>query len=112
MAPTPTINVNPSSLTFSKVTINTISDAQTFKVTGNNLNGPLTITPPNNFRVSPTTITAAEAAAGKTVKVWFMAPAQPGTYSGNITISDGNGGATDKSVAVTGTAIRESEYDP
>jgi hypothetical protein len=105
VAPTRTITVNPTSLEFKDVNVGTQSSVQTFTVTGQNLSGNLTVTPPTNFTVSPTTISAADAAAGKTVRVWFNAPDSIGKYTGIITVS--GGGASSKTVNVTGYAIPE-----
>ena len=53
------------------------------------------------FSVSPTTITASEAAAGKTVTVTYT-PTAAGTHNCTITLS--SPGADNKTVSLTGTA--------
>ncbi len=74
----------------------------TFTVTGSNLTGNVTLSVSGTgFSVSPTTITASEAAAGKTVTVTYN-PTTGGTHNGTITLK--STGAEDKTVSLTGTA--------
>ena len=74
----------------------------TFTVTGSNLTGNVTLTVSGTgFSVSPTTISASEAAAGKTVTVTYN-PTAAGTHNGTITLK--STGATNKTVSLTGTA--------
>ena len=92
-SPSPTITVNPTT-----VVIPEDSHSGKFTVIGSNLTGPLTIKCNNSyFIVSSTTITAAEAAAGKTVTV-ICKPTASGDCSGTITIS--GGGADSKTIRV------------
>lgn len=92
-SPSPTITVNPTT-----VVIPEDSNSGKFTVIGSNLTGPLTIKCNNsNFTVSPTTITVAGAAAGKTVTVTCK-PTASGNCSGTITIS--GGGADSKTIRV------------
>ena len=76
-----------------------------FVVTGMNLNGPLTLTSDNEdvFYVEPETLTAAEAAAGATITLYYN-PTIVGIQSAVITIS--GGGAPDASVVVTGNGTK------
>ncbi len=100
--PTPTITVNPTSLAFGTV-IKGKTSSKTFTVKGTDLTGSLTISSNNsNFTVSPTTITAAQAAEGKTVTVTYK-PSAAGSHSGTITVS--GGGAAAKTVSVTGKCV-------
>lgn len=97
-----TITTSPTSLPFGSV-IKGKSVSKTIKVTGTNLTGSLTLKSNNSlFTLSSTTITAAEAATGKTVTVTYK-PTAKGSNSGTITIS--GGGATSKTVYMTGNCI-------
>ncbi|MGD0591292.1 MAG: BACON domain-containing carbohydrate-binding protein [Bacteroidota bacterium] len=114
--PAPAITVNPTSLSFGSVIVNTTSSQQTYTVTGANLSpasGNITITAPSGFQISTTSgsgfassITVAYnggALASTTVYVRFT-PTAITSYSGNITTS--GGGATTQNVAVSGTGIQ------
>ncbi len=97
-APTvPTIAVNPAT-----VTINTepnTAGTGSFTVTGTNLTGDINLAVSGDgFAVNPTTITAAEAANGKSVLVTYS-PQEEGTFDGTITLT--SEGAETKTVAVT-----------
>jgi len=98
----PKITTSVSSLAFGNV----VKDKQkslTFMVTGTDLTGSLTLSSNNsNFTVSPTTITASEAAAGKTITITYK-PTTAGSHSGTITIS--GGGAASKMVSVSGKGV-------
>ena len=97
-----TITTSPTSLAFGNV-IKGKSVSKTIKVTGTSLTGSLTLsTNSSYYTVSPTTITAAEAKAGKTVTVTFK-PTAEGSYSGKITISGGS--AASKTVSLTGICV-------
>ncbi len=98
----PNITTTTSSLAFGSVVKgNTVS--KTFSVTGTDLTGNLTLSCNNSYyTVSPTTITAAQAAAGKTVTVTYK-PTAAGTHNANVTIS--GGGASPKTVSVSGTCV-------
>ena len=96
------ITAEPGSLTFNNIVGE--SATKTFTVTGTNLTGPLTLTLNNAngvYSITPTTISAADAAAGKTVTVTY-APTTFGNNDASITIS--GGGATAITVNLTGTA--------
>ena len=98
----PAITTSPSTLAFGDVVKgNTVS--KTFTVTGTDLTGPLSVTSNNSyFTVSPTTITAANAANGVTVTVKYK-PTAVGSHSGTITISGGD--AASKTISVTGKCV-------
>lgn len=97
----PNYTTSVSTLSFGSV-VKGKSLPKTFTVKGN-LNSNLTLKSSNsNFIVSPTTITPAQAAAGKTVTVTYK-PTAIGSHSGVITIS--GGGATTKKVSVSGKCI-------
>ena len=98
---TPTLTVTPTSLNMSAYTGETAT--ATFKVTGADLTGNVTLTKSGSsvFSITPTTITAANAANGVNVTVTY-APTATGTQTGTITIA--SSGAESKTVTLTGTA--------
>ena len=98
---TPKLTVNPTSLSMTANTGATVT--KTFTVTGTNLNGNvnLTMSGANVFSITPTTITAANAANGVNVTVTY-APTAAGTQNATITVA--SSGAESKTVALTGTA--------
>ena len=98
---TPTLTVTPASLSMSAYTGETAT--ATFKVTGADLTGNVTLTKSGSsvFSITPTTITAANAANGVNVTVTY-APTATGTQTGTITIA--SSGAESKTVTLTGTA--------
>ena len=100
--PVRTITANPTALNFTALVGET--KTQTFTVTGENLNGPLTLSVNGAngiYSVQPTTITAAEATAGKTVTVTY-APTTFGITNASVTIS--GGGAPAATVTLNGQA--------
>ena len=101
VAATPTLTVTPTSLSMSAYTGETAT--ATFKVTGADLTGNVTLTKSgsNVFSITPTTITAANAANGVNVTVTY-APTATGTQTGTVTIT--SSGAESKTVSLTGTA--------
>ena len=99
---TPTLTVSPTSLSFSTTAGTAVS--KTFTVTGANLTGNVTLTKTDAnsaYTISPTTITAANAANGVTVTVTYN-PSAAGTHTGSIAIA--SSGATSKTVSLSGTA--------
>ena len=98
---TPTLTVTPASLSMTAYTGETAT--ATFKVTGADLTGNVTLTKSGSsvFSITPTTITAANAANGVNVTVTY-APTATGTQTGTITIA--SSGAESKTVTLTGTA--------
>ena len=98
--PTPTLTVNPASLSFTANTGQTVT--KTFTVSGTDLTGNVNVSVSGNYySVTPTTITPAQAAAGVTVTVTY-APSAAGTHTGTVTLT--SAGADNKTVALTGTA--------
>ena len=99
---TPTLTVTPTSLNMSANVGGTAT--ATFKVTGADLtsNVTLSLTDANGvYSITPTTITAANAANGVNVTVTY-APTTYGTQTASVTVA--SSGATSKTVAITGTA--------
>ena len=101
----PTITTSPSSLTFNNIAVGETA-TKTFKVTGSDLTGPLTLTleetEGSNFSINKTSITATQAANGVTVTVTYK-PTAVGSHGGRISIS--GGGASRKTVTLSGTAV-------
>ena len=100
--PAPTITVDPASLSFSGAAGQTYT--KTFTVSGSNLSSYLTLTLNNGngvYSITPTRITASQAASGATVTVTY-APTAAGTHNASITVS--GGGASSKTVNLSGTA--------
>ena len=101
-AKVPTINVDPASLSFNANLTSTAT--KTFTVTGLFLTNDVTVTLNDNngvFSVTPTTITAANAANGVPVTVSFSSENE-GTFTGSLTIA--STGAESKTVTLTATA--------
>ena len=97
----PQISVDQSTLSFEGYVGETYT--KTFTVTGTNLEGDITVSKQGSsiFTVSPTTITAANAANGVEVTVTYK-PTAAGSTSAYITLSSSN--AESVTVNVTGTA--------
>ena len=101
-AATPTLTVTPTSLNMSAKVGGTATS--TFKVTGADLTGNVTLslTDANGvYSITPTTITAANAANGVNVTVTY-APTAAGTQTATVTVA--SSGATSKTVSISGTA--------
>jgi len=106
---TPTITLNPTSLTGLTTTAGTASAAQTFTVTGANLSANVTVTAPTGFEVASdgatfggsATITQSGGSASGTISVRIAAATAQGSPSGNVTLA--STGATTANVAVSGT---------
>ena len=98
---TPTLTVTPATLSMSAYTGETAT--ATFTVTGADLTGNVTLTKSGSsvFSITPTTITAANAANGVNVTVTY-APTATGTQTATITVA--SSGAESKTVTLTGTA--------
>ncbi len=105
---TPTLTVTPTSLSMSAKVGAT--KTATFKVTGADLTGNVTLTlsGASVFSISPTTITAANAANGVNVTVTYK-PTAYGTQTATVTVA--SSGATSKTVALTGNATLDKS-DP
>ncbi len=100
--PVPTITTSTQAVAFGSSYINA-EYTQTFTVTGKNLTGNITATLNDQnevFALSATSITAAEAAQGKTITVTFN-PRAAQTYTGSIRLA--STGATAVTVNLTGT---------
>ena len=100
-AATPTLTVTPTSL---NMTANVDGTATaTFKVTGADLTGNVTLTKSGSdvFTISPTTITAANAAHGVNVTVTYK-PTAYGTQTASVVVA--SAGAASKTVSITGNA--------
>ncbi|MBR5638174.1 MAG: M6 family metalloprotease domain-containing protein [Muribaculaceae bacterium] len=98
----PTITVDPTSLSFSSNLSSTVT--KTVNVTGLFLTNNVTVTLNDNngvFSVSPTTITAANAANGVPVTVSFSS-AEEGNFTGSLTFT--SNGAESKTVQLTAQA--------
>lgn len=101
----PRITANPTSLAFGDVTAGS-TKTMTFTVTGENLEGNITVAKSgNNFTVSPTTIAKATAEGnGQTVTVTFSPTANvTNNYTGTITLTSSN--ATTVTVSLTGRGV-------
>ena len=97
----PQITVDPTSLAFEGYVGDTYT--KTFTVTGANLEGNITISKQGSsyFTVSPTTITAANAANGVQVTVTYK-PTATGNTNATLTLSSTN--AESVTMNITGTA--------
>ena len=100
-AATPTLTVTPTSLNMSAKVDGTAT--ATFKVTGADLTGNVTLSLSGSsvFSITPTTITAANAANGVNVTVTYK-PTAYGTQTATVTVA--SSGATSKTVSITGNA--------
>ncbi len=108
----PLLTVSPSSISGLSATQGTVSAAKTFTVSGANLTGNVTVAAPDGFEVSngggsySGSLTLARTGgtlANTTISVRITAAANVGSLSGNITVS--SSGASNKSVAVSGTVV-------
>lgn len=113
-----TINVNPVSLSFGNIMVDSISVEKTYSLSANTLSptsGNITITAPAGYELSTTSGSGFSqtkqvpynggALAATTIYVRFK-PTSGGTYSGNIT--NAGGGAETKNVAVLGNGVTPS----
>ena len=98
---TPTLTVTPATLSMSAYTGETAT--ATFKVTGADLTGNVTlsVSGASVFSINTSSITAANAANGVNVTVTYR-PTATGTQTATVTVA--SAGATSKTVALTGTA--------
>lgn len=101
---TPELSVNPTSLSFAGSNTGE-TYTKTFTVTGTDLQGNVNVAVSGSsyYTVSPSTITAAQAANGATVTVTYK-PTVSGNHTGTVTIS--SSGAESKTVALTGSASK------
>lgn len=94
------LSVTKTSLDFGTIKKTDTPRKKKFTVYGKNLAGNVTLTSTNSrFTVTPSTITPAEAKAGKEVTVTYT-PTAGGTHSGYIIVK--SSGVTPDSVSVTG----------
>lgn len=100
------ITTTSSSLNFGKVAKGK-SKTKKFTVKGTNLTGPLTLevtgTNKSLFTITPSSITAAQAASGVEVSVTYK-PTAKGSHTAKITISGGDA-LSDKTVDLTGQCV-------
>jgi hypothetical protein len=104
------ITINPTSVSFPSTPANTVSDAKTYKVKGDNLSGPVVIATSQPYFLSVDNITytttltleAADVTNAKTVYVKFS-PATASTFNGTIVHT--SLGAATQAVTVTGDGI-------
>ncbi|MEO5942072.1 MAG: Ig-like domain-containing protein [Ferruginibacter sp.] len=110
-APPASLNTNTKDISFGFVA-NGSSSAKTFKFTGNDITGPVTINTSGNYLISKTngsftsSISYTQAEANnitETVYVQFTPSAPSQTYNSSVTIS--TAGTTDVVVNVTGNSI-------
>lgn len=106
-ASTPYLNVTPSTLpAFPETEIN-YTRTQKFTLSGNSLkaNAELTISGKNAgmFSVSPSSITPTDGSISDTEVTVTYTPTEAGSHEANLTVS--STGATDKVIALSGTAI-------
>ena len=95
------LSVYPTSLNFGTVNEDA-TPTKTFRVTGTNLSGSLTLAlsgSTGKYTISHTTITAAQAASGVDVTVTYK-PGAGGTHNATVTIS--GGGVDSRTVSLTG----------
>ena len=99
------ITTSATSLAFGNKNINTAT-MKKFKVTGTNLNAPITLTLSGSnkgmFKINKTTISANEATSGVYVTVTYK-PTSKGIHTAKITLSSGD--VTSKTVNLTGKGI-------
>ena len=99
----PVLTVDPTSLTFTGYPGETYT--KTFTVTGSNLTGNVSLSVSGTgYTISPSTITASQAASGATVTVTYK-PTAAGTHTGTVTVS--SSGAESKTVSLSGTATNK-----
>lgn len=111
-AGTPSLTVNPTTLSGFNTTSGTASTSQSYTLTGSSLSpasGNITVTAPANFQVSLNNSTftnsvnvayAGGVIAGTTIYVRVSSTAPVGAVAGNV--SNAGGGATTQDVAVDG----------
>lgn len=122
-SPTPLITVTPSTLTgFTYVQGNGPSVEQSFTVSGSDLDGNITLTPPTNYEISETsgsgftssTVTLTQAGgsvAETTINVRLKAGLSAGDYNGE-TITASSTGAVNKTVTCDGSVSAPPDPEP
>ncbi len=112
----PTIETNTASLSgFSATYGGSASDAQNVYVSGRNLNGNITVTPPTGYEIkesgdasyssSAITLTPSSKKVSVTLNVRLAAGNYAGNYNGNLTLVGYNSEAS-TNVALTGTVAK------
>lgn len=109
--PDPSLVVNPTSIDYGNVLVNSYSDPQTYSMTGSYLTANVTITAPTRYQVSLSSssgyssslsITPSGGSVSRTIYVRFN-PNASGTVTGNVT--NASSGATTRNVSVSGNGI-------
>ena len=107
---TPSLNVDPISLSFGNVQVGTNSSPQSYMVTGSNLTSNVSISAPSGYQVSTSSgsgyqsninISPSNGSVNQTVYVRFS-PTAAQSYSGNV--SNESSGLT-RNVSVSGTGV-------
>lgn len=112
----PTIQTNPTSLSgFSATYGGSASDAQNVYVSGRNLTGNITVTPPTGYEIkkssdgsysnSAITLSPSNGKVSVTLNVRLAAGNNAGNYNGNLTLVGYNSEAS-TNVALTGTVAK------
>ena len=98
---TPTISVNATSITMDVVTAVNGTSTKTFTLLGSNLTEQVSIAIKGSqyITVSPTTISAEDAASGQTITITYH-PAETGIHTDTLTLT--SNGATSKTVEISG----------
>jgi hypothetical protein len=113
----PTLSVNPTSLSFGNVPVGTSSIPQSYTITGSNLTSNVVINAPSGFEVSTSsggpygsslTLSPSGGSISATVYVRFS-PTSAQSYSGNITNT--SSGIT-RNVSVSGTGVQPTPSPP
>jgi hypothetical protein len=107
----PTLSVNPTSLSFGDVPVGTSSNPKSYTITGSNLTSNVVINAPSGFEISTSsggpygsslTLSPSSGSISATVYVRFS-PTSAQSYSGNITNT--SSGIT-RNVSVSGTGVQ------
>ncbi len=112
----PTIQTNPTSLSgFSATYGGSASDAQNVYVSGRNLTGNITVTPPTGYEIkkssdgsyssSAITLSPSNGKVSVTLNVRLAAGNNAGNYNGNLTLV-GNNSEASTNVALTGIVAK------
>jgi len=115
------VTINSTGLTGFSTTVGTASAAQTISIGGSNLTGDISITPPTPYEISTdgganysaATLTLTQTGgnvASTPVKIRIASGAPAGAANGNIVVS--TPGATDQTVALTGTVNSAITVNP
>lgn len=122
-ASSPFLSTNVATLdNFGDVAIGSLSDEQTFTVSGDNLTGNVTVTAPTHFQVSLTTEDGFAASVEltqtggdvdgepATIFVRLNPASVAGAVSGNVTVASAD--ATTQNVAVSGFVLADEPSEP